>query len=446
MILEGDLISNEKLPSTRSLAIDLGVSRNTILEVYNQLIAEGYLEGCHGSGTKVATGIKQYRNTSDSNKRPTYLEYPLEDRNLIDFRSGIPDLSLFPRREWAKRYQCFCYDLPDTSFRYSSPYGVLELRNAIAEYLYNTRGISCSPSKIMIVSGATQGLSLISSLLYSHIKPNVIVEDPTHHGLLQVIAKVGYEITGVPVDEKGMDVSKLPDLEKVSFLYTTPSHQYPLGGILPIQRRQELIQYATKQDCYIVEDDYDSEFRYEGQPVNSLYELNPDKVIYIGSFSKILAPSIRLGYILLPDILIDQYKVLKMYSDVHTESLSQYILADFIKTGGLENHIRKMKKVYSQKRMHLLKELTWNFKGEFQVIGAAAGLHIIVQFKHITFTDELVEQLLQHHIKIYPVERFALKQKGKHSNEILLGYAHLSLQQITNGISILSNTLHSIVK
>ncbi|MHB8130018.1 MAG: aminotransferase-like domain-containing protein [Mobilitalea sp.] len=225
----------------------------------------------------------------------------------------------------------------------------------------------------------------------------------------------------------------------------TPSHQYPLGSILPIQRRVALIQYALENDCYIVEDDYDSEFRYEGQPVNSLYELNPNKVIYIGSFSKILAPAIRLGFILLPDELLSKYNSLKMYTDVHTEVLSQHVLAEFINNGGLEKHIWKMKKIYNQKRQHLIQELTTCFSKEFEVKGQAAGLHVLVHFHNVEFSKELIEKINSYHVIIYPVENFALQSFGYHKNEIILGYSHLSFSEITKGIQILSSIIHNTV-
>ncbi len=440
MMLEGSLIANEKLPSTRVLARELCVSRNTILEVYDQLIAEGYLEGHHGSGTVVAAGVQLRLKVSYSKSTCAPLIHKAENENVIDFRSGIPDLELFPRKEWAKLYYHVCNDLPAATLRYCQAAGVLELRNAISQYLYRTRGISCAPNNIMIVSGSTQGLSLISKLLYSD-KQEVIVEDPIHHGLLNVISSVGYKIKGVQADDNGLNTSLLEPSNHTSFIYTTPSHQYPLGSILPIQRRLSLIQYSLENECFIVEDDYDSEFRFEGQPINSLYELNPDKVIYLGSFSKILAPAIRLGFILLPNELLAKYKTLKKYSDVHTEAISQYVLAEFIQNGGLEKHIWKMKKLYNQKREHLLHELKSNFTGEFEIKGQAAGLHVLVHFSKVFFTEKLLEQIYAKNIKIYPVENFALQSFGNHKNEIILGYAHLSFSEITKGIQVLRDII-----
>jgi GntR family transcriptional regulator/MocR family aminotransferase len=444
MILTGSLSPEEKLPSTRTLAKELLVSRNTVLEAYNQLIAEGYLEGHHGSGTVVTTGIQLPPKITGTKDVVAPLILQLKDPDRIDFHSGVPDLAYFPRKEWARLYYQFCNDLPITALRYHSPAGVPELRNAISQYLYRNRGVRCTSDHIMIVSGSTQGLSLIAKLLYLD-NQEAIVEDPLHHGLLNVITAAGYHISAIPADDKGLNTSLLKPSDHTSFIYTTPSHQYPLGSILPIQRRVALIKYADENDCYIVEDDYDSEFRYEGQPVNSLYELNPNKVIYIGSFSKILAPAIRLGFILLPDELLAKYNSLKMYTDVHTEALSQYVLAGFINNGGLEKHIWKMKKIYNKKRRHLLQELITCFSDEFEVKGQAAGLHILVHFHNVIFTKELVEKINSYHVKIYPVENFALQNFGYHKNEIILGYSHLSFSEITEGIQILSSIIQNNV-
>ncbi len=440
MILSGALSQGEKLPSTRTLADELHISRNTVLEVYNQLIAEGYLEGHHGSGTIVSPLIADQLKAFVRNDVNTISISNKASVNLIDFRSGVPDLSYFPRKEWGRLYHDICYDLPASSLRYISPAGVLELRNELSQYLYRTRGISCSPDHIMIVSGSTQGLALISKLLYQENK-QVITEDPLHSGLLEVISMNGFPITSIPVDDKGIRTDLLKDEECTAFLYTTPSHQYPMGGILPLTRRIDLIQYAIKNDCYIIEDDYDSEFRFEDQPVNSLYELKPDKVIYLGSFSKILAPAIRLGFILLPDELVDSYKRLKQYSDVHTEVISQHVLAQFIHNGGLERHIWKMKKLYNRKREHLLQELTEHFNNDYDITGQAAGLHVVVHFHNVVFTEDLVKQIRATGVKIYPVANYSINHRAEHQNEIILGYAHLTFEEITSGIEILSGLL-----
>lgn len=447
LILEGNLTAGEKLPSTRYLAKDLDVSRNTVLEAYSQLMAEGYLQGNQGSGTVVSSGISkhpipvftpsapicQHKSTPDME----------EDISIIDFQSGVPDCSFFPGREWGKCYQNTCDNLPESAFRYNSNAGVLELRQTIADYLVRTRGLNCNPKNILIVSGSTQGLSLVSKLFYGKNK-KVLIEDPTHPGLKNIISKMGLSLTGIPADDYGLNTDLLNPSESIAFVYTTPSHQYPLGGVLPIQRRLALIQYAVSNHCYIVEDDYDSEFRFEGQPIGSLYELNPQKVIYLGTFSKILTPAIRLGYLILPDELLAPFIEEKKYSDVHTEALTQYALSEFIKNGSLEKHVWKMKKLYSKKRQHLIDALFSYFPGGFEIKGQAAGLHMVVKFIDIIFTQELVDWIRSYKVCVYPIENYAFQNSGNHENEILLGYAHLDLEEITDGIRQLSNAIHSM--
>ncbi len=440
MILDGSLVSGKKLPSTRALSKELSISRNTVLEVYSRLISEGYIEGHHGSGTVVSDNVPKQLVRLDKREINSIPDRISSEEGMIDFRSGVPDLEYFPRRIWGRLYHNICCDLPASAFRYNNPAGVYELRNAISDYLYRMRGITCNPHNIMITSGSTQGLSFISKLLFKEVR-EVLAEDPIHKGLVKVIQSIGYSITGVPADGKGMNTDLLKPNNNVSFIYTTPSHQYPLGGILPLPRRNQLIQYSLDNHCYILEDDYDSEFRFEGQPVNSLYELNPERVIYIGSFSKILAPALRLGFILLPDELIAPYKELKQYTDVHTEAISQYVLAEFIQNGDLERHIRRMKRLYAKKREHLLKEMKAYFTQEYEIMGQAAGLHIVVHFRKILFTPELMGRIAYEHIKIYPVANYSLNHRV-HLNEIILGYAHLTFTEITEGIRKLSKILN----
>lgn len=431
MILEEKLLAGDKLPSTRWLSNDLNISRNVILEAYAQLMVEGYTESKKGFGTIVSKGICLKKNQLKVEMQPKKIR-PANDCNIIDFRSGIPDLKMFPKEEWARLLNRICKDMHPSDFRYCGAEGRIELRQALSKYLLNVRGITCTPEQIMIISGSTQGLSLISKLLYSEGK-EVIIEDPVHYGLLNVISSCGYSINPVPVDNKGIRTDMIKAGDNLGFMYVTPSHQFPLGGVLPIQRRVELIEFAEKRDCYIVEDDYDSEFRYNGQPISSLYELNPNRVIYIGSFSKILAPALRLGYMLLPESLISAYVSLKIHADVHTETISQLALAQFIEHRKLEKHIWKMKKEYCKKRQALINSLKSNFQDEFIIEGEAAGLHLVIEFKNVSFTKEILSKILKEKVKVYPVEKYAI-HKGNHMNKIILGYGHLSIEEIQEGV------------
>lgn len=408
LILSGSLTAGYKLPSTRKLSTELAVSRNTVIEAYSQLIAEGYLITFHGSGTVVADGLHALDMVpfSAQSFSPHQKQKPHSNK-LIDFHTGVPALEYFPHKQWGNLYREICNTIPTSSYGYCGTAGAWELREAIAKYLYRARGLSCTPNQIVITSGATQGLSLISHLLKKEHQ-KALVEDPTHAGLRKVITLAGCAIDGIPADENGLCTELLKGKKNVSFVYTTPSHQYPLGGILPIARRLELVRYAEQNDCYIVEDDYDSEFRYEGQPVSSLWELNPKRVIYLGSFSKVLAPALRLGFMILPEKLLQPCKTLKQYSDVHTDVLGQYTLAKFIQTGDFEKHIWKMKKLYGRKRKQLVAELSRCFPNQFCILGHATGLHLVVRFQNIIFAKETEKELLDHDVCIYRPENFYL--------------------------------------
>ncbi len=434
MILNGGLASGSRLPSTRSLASDLSVSRNTIIEAYGQLIAEGYLQTRIGSGTVVAENLRAL-DISVPMQRSDAAEWnDLPPKNeMIDFRTGIPALEYFPRKEWGKLYAQVCGKISASGFGYCGVSGVWELREALAQYLYRVRGISCKAEQIIITSGSTQGLSFVAHILRDNQKI-VLVENPAHPGLRKVITTAGCSIEGISADDKGLCTELLHNKRQVSFIYTTPSHQYPMGGILPIQRRLELVRYAEQNECYVVEDDYDSEFRYEGQPVGSLYELNPQRVIYCGSFSKILAPALRLGFMVLPQELLQTCKRLKTYSDVHSDALSQYALAQFIRTGAFEKHIWKMKKYYARNRNILLKELSNHFPGQFNILGHATGLHLVVHFLDKRFTKEIVNKIANNGVRVYPLGSFFIRKEPEHNDKIILGYSHLTPDKITEGI------------
>lgn len=451
LVLHGDLKAEEKLPSSRALSKELGVARNTVLEAYDQLIAEGYLEARHGSGTTVAAGIAATASPSMSvgTVTPAFVTSSPKTATarVINFRSGIPALEAFPQKGWGRLYQRACDTLPASAFRYCEPAGVWELREAITAYLFRVRGIRTVSERIMITSGSTQGLCLVSRLLRRE-NSVVVVEDPVHRGLVEVIARSGHSIRGIQVDAHGMDTADLAvgrDAgQPVAFAYVTPSHQYPMGGILPVQRRQALIRFAHEAKCLVVEDDYDSEFRYEGAPVSSLYELAPDTVIYLGSFSKILAPAIRLGFAIIPEAMLEAWKPEKMYTDVHTDALSQHTLAAFINDGGLERHIWKMKKLYKRKREYMMHCLARNFGDQFEIRGQAAGLHLVAGFPGVTFTKKVVDDLYKRGIKVVPVESYSLCRDGAHAHEVILGYSHLSEEEVSRGVSILRGRIEEM--
>jgi GntR family transcriptional regulator/MocR family aminotransferase len=450
-ILNGDLQAGEKLPSTRELAVDLHVSRNVTLEAYDQLHAEGYIETLLGSGTYVAEGTfleieKKKLSLASLNLDDISEENKKEENHLIeintdsiDFKSGVPALDLFPRKTWAKLAHRVCNEAPDSVFGYNTPEGRSELRHVLSRYLLRTRGVYCHPDQLLITSGATQALTLIAKLLLS-TGDEVIIEDPITQEIQTIFSAPGSILCPIPVDDQGMQTVLLPVNKKPSFVFVTPSHQFPLGGSLPIQRRIQLIQYARAVNCFIVEDDYDSEFRYEGAPVSSLQGLDPERVIYIGTFSKILSPGLRVGYLVLPSSIIEQCRKLKRLADLHTSSLDQLILAHFIDQGYLEKHVSKMKKLYRKRRKHLINRLYSIFSDQVNILGDSTGLHLIAEFKNIFFSDQLLKKIQKYGVKVYPVENHTIR-KGMHRNRIILGYGHLTNEEITEGIYRLHKAL-----
>ncbi len=316
-------------------------------------------------------------------------------------------------------------------YGYSSPEGSEELRNVLSTYLFRTRGIKCHSSQIVITSGATQAFTLLAKLLVNS-ESEVLIEDPVTKEIPEIFIERGARISPIPVDEYGMQTESISTKRKPSIIFVTPSHQFPLGGILPIQRRIQLIHFAKKTNSYILEDDYDSEFRYLGPPVSTIQGLSPERVIYIGTFSKILSPSLRIGYIILPNSLVENVKTLKRYTDYHSPTIEQVILARFIQGGHLEKHVVKMRKLYKSKRDFLIKCLKSELGDRVKILGASTGLHLIGQF-NVIFSKKILDKLENNGIIIYPVEKHALV-KGHHINKLIFGYGNLTKVELEEGV------------
>ncbi|WP_152395980.1 MocR-like pyridoxine biosynthesis transcription factor PdxR [Paenibacillus guangzhouensis] len=443
-ILQGEMRSGEQLPSTRELAANLQVSRNIVIEAYEQLLAEGYIEGRHGSGTYVAEGA--YLEGIGGQAAPSPLSDALtghEQRDIIHFRPGIPALDLFPRKLWGKLTEQIYNQAPHDAFGYGKPEGRHELRTAVTRYLRRTRGILCEPEQLLITTGATQALGLIAKLLLAS-GSEVIVEDPLTHEIHTIFKMPGAELLPIPVDEQGLLTQLLPHDRKPAFTYVTPSHQFPMGGVLPIQRRVQLIQFARATDSYIVEDDYDSEFRYDSAPISSLQGLDPERVIYIGTFSKIVSPALRIGYLILPPSLIERARDLKWLTDLHTPALEQLTLARFIEEGYLERHIAKMKKVYRKRRDFMVQTLQQRFGDNMRIMGSSTGLHLLAEFPGIEFTQDVLSKIEAYGVRVHPVEIHAIRKGTGHEHRILLGYGNVSEANIAEGIRRLAAALSAI--
>ncbi len=438
-ILHGEMKSGEKLPATRELASQINVSRNVIIEAYDLLIAEGFLESAPGSGTYVAEGAFLEEGEAESPVTIQEFQNSRSQTEQIDFRSGIPDLRLLPRKKWSQLEQAVCLDSPADIFGYDSPEGRMELRSALCRYLKKSRGVYAGPEQIIITCGAVQALSIITRALLAS-GSSYLIEDPIHREIRNLFEVHTEHIFPVPVDESGIRTSLLPQNLNPALIMLTPSHQYPLGVVLPIQRRIELVQYARAKECYIVEDDYDSEFRYQGAPIHSLQGLDPNRVIYIGSFSKILFPALRLGYMILPPALITRCRELKHLQDNHAPILAQLTLARFIEEGHLERHIAKMKKAYRAKRDLLISHLKKAFPDGLKISGESTGLHLIAEFERISFDEKVVANIKKTGFMVHPVSEHALEKKS-HTHKLILGYSHLSHPEVVTGVAQMKKAL-----
>ncbi|CAM3413748.1 PLP-dependent aminotransferase family protein [Brevibacillus invocatus] len=440
-ILQGELKAGQKLPSTRQAARELCISRNVVIEAFDQLLAEGYIESKQGSGFYVVPDmyLEQQARQEEAWLIPEN-DLPAAP-SLIDFRSGVPALDFFPRTVWGRMVQRVCHEAPLSALGYNRPEGRLELRQILSRYLYRTRGVQCEPEQIVMTSGATQALTLIAKVLLT-TNSQVVMEDPITQDIQTIFSSAGASLIPVPTDEAGMMTDLLPDPEQVrpSFVFVTPSHQFPLGGTLPIQRRIQLIQYARQANCYIVEDDYDSEFRYDSPPISSLQGLAAERVIYVGSFSKILSPGLRLGYLVLPPELVHRYQEAKWFTDLHTPSLDQLALGLFIEDGHLEKYLNRVKKLYKKRRKCLSDALTQAFSNKVSIWGASAGLHVVAAFAGVRFTPALLKELEDCGVRLYPVSDHTI-QKDKHTEKLIIGYGNLSEEQIMEGVDRLQKGL-----
>jgi GntR family transcriptional regulator/MocR family aminotransferase len=430
-ITGGLITAGEALPSTRELAKQLAVSRNTVCEAYEMLLAEGYVLGRQGSLTRVVEGL--YINKS-SDSELTEEASPPKRPVLADFRTGQPDLRHFPRFQWSQLLRKAYEEMPLSWLGYTGPEGLPRLREEIAAWLFRSKGLTVCSKDIFITAGATHALHLISELLCREGN-GIVIEDPCHMGMLRVLRSKGYPVYPVPVDAQGLQTEYLEE-RNAGAIYVTPSHQFPLGGILPANRRTALIRFAREKGIYIVEDDYDSEFRYCGEPVAPLYFMDPQRVIYVGTFSKALFPALRIGYAVLPPPLQTQWKYLRTYTDVQNPPFEQAALAEYLHSRKLDRYVQKMRRLYGERRHNLLYSLEAAFGKGWRPWGDAAGLHIALEFPGMRFDNEFAKKSKEFGIRITPVDYHSIC-KGRHLDKMLLGYGHLEPDEISKGILLL---------
>jgi GntR family transcriptional regulator / MocR family aminotransferase len=366
-IRAGRLGSRMPLPSSRAMAAQLNVSRGIVVEAYDQLVAEGYLVTRPGGATQVAASAAVPAD------RP--VERQIDEAPEIDFRPGRPDLDEFPRATWLRSVRRVLAEAPSKRLTYLDGRGVPELRVALADYLNRVRGTCAEADSIVVTSGFMQGISLVVAALRARGVRRIAVEDPSHADTQDRIRAGGMEVVGIPVDADGIQVDAL-EAVNVGAVLVTAAHQYPTGAVLPPQRRAALVEWAKRRGGYVIEDDYDAEFRYDREPIGAMHGLNPTRVVYGGSASKTLAPGLRLGWLVLPATLTEAVREGKRLTDHGSPALDQLTFADFIARGELDRHLRQLRAIYRRRRDTLLAALGRHLP-EVEPVGASAGLHFL---------------------------------------------------------------------
>jgi len=371
-IRSGRLAPGTRLPSSRALATDLGVGRNTVARAYADLVTEGWLTSQHGSSTLVshrAADVVGSVTTPPPRRSPRRLDH--------DLRPGQPDLSSFPRAEWSRAVKRALDAAPVDAFGYADPVGRTELRHALAQYLARARGVRARPCTIVVCSGAAEGLRLVAGAMAERGTSTVAVEEfglPAHRATLN---RAGIGCPPLPVDSSGADVQALENMPDAACVLLTPAHQFPLGVTLSHERRAAVLDWARTTGGLIIEDDYDGEFRYDRQPVGALQGLDPDHVIYLGTVSKSLAPGLRLGWLVLPERLVEPVARQKGETEETSGFVEQLAMAEFIRSGSYDRHLRTMRAQYRQRRAQLMAAIAASPTST--VSGAAAGLHVMLE-------------------------------------------------------------------
>jgi GntR family transcriptional regulator / MocR family aminotransferase len=455
-ILRGKLPRGQRLPSSRTLATEAGVSRNTVLLAYAQLLDEGYAVGRRGSGTYVppelpddltaiAQPISHPLPTRSSVAEPRLSRFGtrIHDWNVrwtagrsdlpYDFRYGRPGFDDFPHQQWHRILVRRARHAAAADLDYSSPGGAPELRAAIADYLQRSRAVRCTPAQIIIVNGSQQGLDLAARVLVD-AGASVLLEEPHYAGARIVFAAAGARIVTAPVDTEGLDLSSRTLAKQTARLaYVTPSHQFPTGVIMSLTRRLALLAWAERANAYVLEDDYDSEYRYAGRPVESLQGLDrTGRVIYLGTFSKLMFPALRIGYLVLSDPLVRPFLTAKALTDTGSSTLEQLALADFMREGHFERHIRRSRARNAARRTALLEAIDTHL--DVEVSGANAGLHVLIWFNNIRAAQvrPLIKRAAAAGVGVYSVAPFYTRAPERAG--LLLGYASLTAEQIREGI------------
>jgi GntR family transcriptional regulator / MocR family aminotransferase len=452
-ILSGSLPAGERLPSTRDLAEQLGISRTVVVLAYDHLLAEGFIEGRRGSGTYVSSSLKRgaiggpkklsslplsrfgtavaeaAHNLDFPNRPPSRLRY--------DFAFGRSDMSIFPFETWRRISMRHALKTSIREVDYGPAAGIPSLREAICLHLRRSRAVVCDSSEVIVVSGAQQALDLVTRILVDR-GDSVAIEDPQYAGTTQVLRAAGARLVPVPVDGDGLNPAKLPNRAKA--IYVTPSHQFPTGAILPLDRRLALIEWATRRNAVIIENDYDGEFHYDGRPLESLQGLDTNgRTVYMGTFSRTIFPALRIGYVVVPKSLAPAFTTAKWLADQHSAILEQQTLAEFITSGLYERHLRRLRRRNTKRREALLNAFHDDLSGHVELSGDGSGTHVILWPKKRVSEEELIVKAASRSVGLYRISHYYLKKPSR--TGFMLGYTTLNEDEIREGIRLLSEVL-----
>lgn len=461
-ILNGQLKQGAKIPSSRALADELGISRNTVLSAYDQLLAEGYLESVAGQGTFVTRVLPERYLSTTPVRRKTLpkpriiqpsqraqavlaapnLEMPPEIHwnQRRAFRGGLPALDQFPFDLWAKIVARHAHRLHPGLMRYQESGGYRPLREAIADHVIVARQVHCTPDQVMIVNGSQGALDLAARVL---LNPGdaAWIEDPGYLGARSALLAAGARLVPVPVDDDGLQVEMgVTRAPHARFVYVTPAHQFPLGVTMSLARRLALFEWANSADSYILEDDYDSEYRFIGRPLASLQGLDEnERVFYMGTFSKVMFPALRLGYLIVPPAWVDVCRSMRRAVDAHTSILEQAAMTDFMTEGHFTRHIRRMRALYAERRAFMLQTAS---DLPLELFAPEVGMHLVGWLPEGIDDQEAAQRAAEQHIEVMAVSRFTLERPKR--SGLMLGYGAVNEAEIREGVQRLSAALASL--
>ncbi|MFD4631001.1 PLP-dependent aminotransferase family protein [Streptomyces sp. NPDC058284] len=445
-VRSGRLTAGTRLPSTRELAADLGVSRGLITEAYEQLAAEGYLRSGRGSGTWVGDAARAAAPAVRDRA-------PRAGHARVDFLPGVPDLSLFPRSAWATAHRQVLAQLPHHMLGYPDPRGLPRLRTALADLLARRRGVVAEPERVIVCSGVAQAMTLLALALRARGHTAIGVEDPGSPEHATLLAAAGVSPVGIPVDDEGVSPMALRE-RGVRAVVTTPAHQFPSGIAYSAKRRAELLDWARSVGGLLVEDDYDGDFRYDRAPVGALQGLDPEHVAYTGSVSKSLAPGLRLGWLLVPEDLAEEVVERKRVMDLGNPALDQELLAHFIERGDYDRQLRRCQRAYRERRDVLAAALDEHFPG-VRVTGIAAGLHVIARLPgRWGPQDAFLARAAAAGVAVRPLSDYAVPRPPEATSgrtaapddavHLVLGYAHVAPPRIREGVRLLARAVQEL--